>query len=352
MSNFDKIECRAVIKFLTFEKQSAKDIHVRLSAFYHDNGPSISTVERWVAEFKRGRRSLEDDPRAGAPSTATSPEMCEKVERLVMSDRRFKVLDIATELGISYGSVSKILHEHLGLNKVCARWVPRMLTPVQKLSRTEVSRELLDLYTRDPNDFIARMVTGDETWIHHWDPETKQESMQWKHIDSPPPKKFRTQPSAGKIMATIFWDSQGVILIDYMPHKTTITGLYYAVLLGRLREAIKNKRRGKLMRGPLLLHDNAPVHTSHIAQGALRDHGFQQLPHPPYSPDPAPSDFYLFRHLKKALRAQRFQDDNELKEATESFLEGQSEDFYFKGINELAGRWQKCIDVMGDYVEK
>ena len=72
--------------------------------------------------------------------------------------------------------------------------------------------------------FMRRIVTGDETWIHHYDPETKQQSMQWKHASSPSPRKFKVQASAGKIMCTFFWDAEGILLIDYMPHKVTITG--------------------------------------------------------------------------------------------------------------------------------
>ena len=79
-----------------------------------------------------------------------------------------------------------------------------------------------------------RFVTGNETWIHHYDPETKEQSKQWKHQQSPPPKKFKVKPSAGKIMSTIFYDAEGVVLIDYLAHKTTVTGTYYAQLLQRL----------------------------------------------------------------------------------------------------------------------
>ncbi len=82
-----------------------------------------------------------------------------------------------------------------------------------------------------------------------------------------------------------------VVLIDYMPPKTTINGQYYAALMGRLREAIKEKRRGKFAKSVLLLHDNAPAHTARVAQVAIRDCGFEQLNHPAYSPDLAPSDF-------------------------------------------------------------
>ena len=78
-----------------------------------------------------------------------------------------------------------------------------------------------------------------------------------------------------------FWDAERVLLIDYMPHKTTITSQYYADLLEKLREAIKSKRRGKLTKGVLLLHDNAPVHKGRVAQAAIRSSGFEQITHQP-----------------------------------------------------------------------
>ena len=81
--------------------------------------------------------------------------------------------------------------------------------------------------------------------------------MQWKHPGSPPPKKFRTQPSASKVMATVFWDSKGIILIDYKPAGTSNTGEYYANVIKQFRVAIKEKRRGKLAAG-VLLRNNVP----------------------------------------------------------------------------------------------
>ena len=176
--------------------------------------------------------------------------------------------------------------------------------------------------------------------------------MQWKHPGSAPPKKFRTQPSASKVMATVFWDSKGIILIDYKLAGTSITGEYYANVIKQLRVAVKEKRRGKLAAGVLLLHDNAPVHKSRVAQAAIRECKFEQLNHPPYSPDLAPSDYYLFGNLKSHLRGTRFQDDDELKAATEAWLEDQIDNFYFKGIDCLKEKWAKCIEVKGDYIEK
>ena len=269
---------------------------------------------------------------------------------MIMADRRVKVLEVATECQLSCGTVHNIIHRHLAMSKVSARWVPRNLNAQDWHQRVFASQELVELYEANEADFTARLVTGDETWIHHWDPESKQESMQWKL--SPPPKKFRSQSSAVKVMATIFWDSRGILMIDYMPHKTKITSEYYADLLRKLRETIKCKRRGKLTKGVLLLHDNAPVHKGHLAQAAIKDCGFQELNHPPYSPDLAPSDYFLFRNLKKNLRGQRFSNDEDLIAAVEGYFEGQPEDFYSEGITSLYSKWQKCIEVHGNYIEK
>jgi len=87
---------------------------------------------------------------------------------------------------------------------------------------------------------LSHTVTGDEPRIHHWNPVTKQESMHWKHANSPPPRKFRTQPSDGKVMATIFLYCRGVLLVDYLPHKTTMTGPYYSELL---KNCVRQLRR-------------------------------------------------------------------------------------------------------------
>jgi len=82
-------------------------------------------------------------------------------------------------------------------------------------------------FQRDPNDFLSRLVTMDETWLYHYDLETKQQSMEWLHSSSPHPKKFRVQKSAGKVVTSIFWDQDGILLIDYLPKGQTINAEYY-----------------------------------------------------------------------------------------------------------------------------
>ena len=77
--------------------------------------------------------------------------------------------------------------------KVFFRWVPQNLCQHDRHQCVALRQKLLDLYRSDKEQFCRHLVTEDETWIHHWDPENKLETMQWKHVESPPPKKFRTQ---------------------------------------------------------------------------------------------------------------------------------------------------------------
>lgn len=350
--NFDEIEHRAVIKFLTKENVSPKEIAERMEQVYGQDAPSYSTVKKWAALFRMGRTELEDDPRSGRPSTAITEANVEKIEKMVMQDRRLKVLQIAAEVGLSYGTVEKILHERLHLTKVSARWVPRNLSSLNREFRVQTSQELLALFKEDKDGTLSSLVTGDETWCHHWIPESKQDSMQWKHSDSPPPKKFRVVPSAGKVLASIFWDSEGILLIDFITAKERITGDYYASLMRKLREAIQEKRGKKFSHGIKLLHDNAPVHTSRVAQRAIIDCGFEQISHPPYSPDLAPSDYYLFRNLKKHLSGKKFGSDTEVIDVVLAYFESLPKEFYLRGLEMLEGRLEKCIAVKGGYVEK
>jgi len=85
MSEISRSEYRAVINFLTLEKQLANNIYERLVNVYGDSAPSYSTVTRWAAEFKRGRTSLEDDIRAKRPVEATTDDCCHAVEKLMMT---------------------------------------------------------------------------------------------------------------------------------------------------------------------------------------------------------------------------------------------------------------------------
>ena len=167
-----------------------------------------------------------------------------------------------------------------------------------------------------------------------------------------PTKEGQGRVISGEGDGISFWDAKGIVFIDYLQKGHTVNGEYYANLLRQLREAIKSKRPGKLTKGPLLHQDNAPAHKSVIAMAAVHDCGFELIEHPPYSPDLAPSDYFLFPNLKKHLAGKHFRTDDEVICAVEDFFECQDETFFSKGIQALQYRWNKCMERRGDYVEK
>jgi len=123
--------------------------------------------------------------------------------------------------------------------------------------------------------------------------------MEWRHSGSLRPQKFRVQKSAGKVLASIFWDQDGILPIHYLLNGQTINAEYYSSLLVQLKDILKEKRRGKVTNGVLFLHDNAPDYRVLATQKKLVYLGFQCLDHPPYSPDLAPSEYHLYPGLKK-----------------------------------------------------
>ena len=144
----------------------------------------------------------------------------------------------------------------------------------------------------------------------------------------PAPKKFQVQKSAGEVLASNFWDQDSILLIDYLPTGQTINAEYYSSLLVQLKDILKEKCHRKVIKGVLFLHDNAPADQALATRKKLAYLGFHCLDHPPYSPDLAPSDYHLFRGLKKQLKGGHFLSDVEVIAAAETWLDEQPSEFF------------------------
>jgi len=204
----------------------------------------------------------------------------------------------------------------------------------------------------EENEIFSRIITTDETQIHQYDPKSKQESVHWTKRGEKPPLKFKVQKSQLKIMATILWDCEGILLIDYLPKGTTMNGQYYADLITRLRSVVVEKRRGKVSRSVLLLQDNIPVHTSKVSKAALRKTGFKEIDHSPYSPDLGPCNYFLFKNLKSDLRGKIFEGEYEIKCAVEAHFASEDKEYFLGGLSKLKDKCLKCIVLSGDYIKK
>ena len=129
--------------------------------------------------MKDGRHDIEDQPRAGRPSSSSTPEMIAQVRELVDIDPHLTIEEIALILDISTGSVHAILHDSLEFNKISARWIPKLLSKEQKMKRVSCSKKLLAEYEHCDPRRLYEIVTGDETWIKFTETTRKQQSKYW-----------------------------------------------------------------------------------------------------------------------------------------------------------------------------
>ena len=169
--------------------------------------------------------------------------------------------------------------------------------------RVKMRNEYCRQYNDEGDTFLNRVVTCDETWIHFFEPESRQQSSVWKHPSLPSPTKALISKSAGKVMAIIFCNMQGIILHHFVPPKTIVTGNYYATVI---KSELLPERSGVLLH-----HDNAPSHSSRIVMDTVNKLGKELLVHPPYSPDLAICDFWLFPNLKNRLRGSKYESREE-----------------------------------------
>jgi hypothetical protein len=203
------VEQRCINKFLIKEEVKPAEILRRLSSQYGEEILSRASVCNWCSSFCEGREQVANRQHAQVQLIAVTDVNIRRVEVLILERRRIAVRDIASKVCASAGNVETMKHEHLLFKKVYARWVPNMLTFDQNAQHASVSAEYLNQFELEENAFLQRVVTCKVIWVLHFTPESKRSRMEWRHKGSPPPKKFQTQPSAGKIVASVFSGSEG-----------------------------------------------------------------------------------------------------------------------------------------------
>jgi transposase len=153
-------------------------------------------------------------------------------------------------------------------------------------------------------------------------------------------------------MTAVFWDSKGIIHLDFLTAQKTINAQCYSSLLNeKVKSAIRLKRR-KRQDSVCFLQDNVRPHTAALTMVTLLKLKRDVLPHPPYSPDLAPSDYHLFGPMKRVLGGKRFRNNDEGIAAVQSWIHKEPKTFFETGIKKLPERWHKCTAVNRDYIEK
>ncbi|UYV65641.1 hypothetical protein LAZ67_3004938 [Cordylochernes scorpioides] len=275
-------------------------------------------ILRTPSAFKEGREEVADEPRSGRPTTARTDENVDRVLEVLRTDRRLSIQQIADTLHMSTFVVHGIVTEDLQMRKVCAKFVPKVLTQDQKELRVLRCQELLDLIQNEPG-FLNSVVTGDESWMFEYDQESKRQSCAWHTKSSPRPKKARMSKSRINTMIIVFFDIRGIVHCEFVPQGQTVNSAFYLEVLRRLKRRIARVRTD-IKDTVKLYHDNATSHTAFIITNFLARSNTPVIPHPPYSLDLAPCDFFLFPRLKREMKGKHWETVENIQHHVTTFL--------------------------------
>ena len=156
-------------------------------------------------------------------------------------DRRVSIETISAQFDVSVGTIHTIIREELKMQRICAKFVPRVPREHKKERRCHDSRDMVELINADPAVLNA-LVACDEIWIYCSDPETKRQSSQWKHAGSPRPKKARQSKYTHKLLIIDFFDGTSMIYMHWIPAGQTVNKEYYVEVLREFRERFPGKR--------------------------------------------------------------------------------------------------------------
>ncbi|KAL4089968.1 hypothetical protein QTP88_024895 [Uroleucon formosanum] len=310
---------------------------------YGDAARSERTCREWFQRFKNGDFDVEDKHGGGREKTFKD----EQLEALLDEDSCQTQEKLAELLGVSQQAISKRL-KALGMIQKEGNWVPYELKPRDIERRLFVCEQLLQRQNR--KGFLHRIVTGDEKWVRYDNPKRRKSWGKPGHASS---SKAKPNIHGAKVMICIWWDQLGVIYYELLKPGETITGDRYRTQLMRLSRALKEKRPQYQERHDkvILQHDNARPHVAKVVKKYLETLKWEVLPHPPYSPDVAPSDFHLFRSMAHGLADQHFQSFEELEKWIASWIASKEDSFFRAGIRKLPERWEKVVASDGQYFE-
>lgn len=322
----------------------------KLSSLFGDEAPSKTMVYKWFVEFKRGRPTFDDDLREGRPCTSVVAKNIDAVREMILSDRHVTYSEIEASLGIAAKQIHTILHDHLHVRKLCSRWIPHNLKEEQKQARVKWCKDMLKKFEGGRSNSVYNIVTGDESWIYSYEPETKQQSTVWVFQNEPKPTKVVRSRSVSKRMIACFFGKTGHVATVALEDRRTVNADWYTSIC--LPEVIAEIRRNNVNRRIIVHHDNASAHTARRTVEFLTSNNIQLMTHCPYSPDLSPNDFFLFRHIKNKMRGERFSSPEEAVEAFKSLVSEVPRSEWKKCFEDWFHRMQKCIDFKGEYFEK
>lgn len=293
------------------------------------------TASRWFNRFKDGNTNLEDEPHSGRPSDFDIAALKDIIEK----DPRQTSRCLVEHFKCTHPTILRYLHE-LGKSWKMGMWIPHTLTADLSRLRSDICISLLTF--KRTTAWLENLITGDEKYVLYANYNRGRQWLSRGEIGIPNTKQD-LHPK--KSLLSCWWNAKGIVHWELLPTNTTVNAELYCAQL----DVVASKLRGKQDR-VYFQHDNARPHIAKVTQQKLQSLGWAVIPHPPYSPDLAPSDYHLFRSLAHHLEGKEFKNDDDLKTSLQTFFDEKSPEFYKRGIDLLPIRWQYVVDNNGAYV--
>lgn len=340
-----KQHLREVLLYFFFSKKTASESHNLFVETYGEYALSRTQCFEWFQRFASGDFDVKDKERPGQPKKFEDEEL----QALLDEDPSQTLVELSASLNVGVMTVWDRL-EKMGMIQKQGYWVPHKLQARDVERRFSTCELLLERHNK--KGFLHRVIAGDEKWIHYDNPKPKKyrakrgELVPFTSTSTPKQEIYGT-----KVMLCIWWDQKGVIYYELLEPGETITGETYRRQLMRLNRALKEKRPETETRHDhvILQHDNARPHIAGVVQSYLETLRWEVLPHPPYSPDIAPTDYHLFRSMQDDLAGKHFQSYEEVKNWFDAFIASKPEHWFWNGIHDMPEKWRKVIACGGHY---
>ena len=299
------ISKRAIICFYCALGKTITETRSDLVSVYGEDAPALSTIHRWFERYRVGRADLYDNQRPGRPP---AEGLDDSLKTLILENPHATAREMAEELGHSVSTITEHLHA-MGLHCFQLRWVPHALTDQQKATRAGDAMELLSNIRQLGVHGASTIFTSDESWFNHDNPHTAM----WCETREDALTRPKQTIARDKTLVVVFWNFVGFSHVIAVPSGQTYTSEFCTSVAIPSFDAALRSNRPRLGLARTCLHwDNAKPHVANHTRENLGSRGVRLLPHPSYSPDLAPSDFFLFGYLKGRIMGQKFATSPEL----------------------------------------
>ena len=306
---------RALIYYEYLDTKEPREIHQRLTTRLGDASTGFSTVSKWVRDFNCGIKAIKVTQSHGPEPTVFTPENAERVKSVIIDDPWITYHELEDKTGIPTTCLYRICTYILGLQKKLCRFVPYFLSDEQKQHRMNICRQNLQMIDEGGQKLVDTIITGDEVYVHYYEPKLSREAKIFVFENEVPPDVVRKTKTIGKVLYAVFFNTAGLIQAVKLEGQKTCTALWYTTkCLPRVLSSVGTS-------DVMIHHDNSRIHTASLTTQFLTEKNVKMVPHPPYSPDLAMCDFWLFSGLKHNLRGKSFKSEEEIDEAVLGYFD-------------------------------